>query len=103
MSLDAQETQFEYGIFGDVVGIISYSGPGGAVMIPDTIEGLPVVSIGDNAFDGESSITSVVTGSQIDYIGKSAFRDCENLVSVSIPPSITAIGAGAFENCSIGT
>jgi hypothetical protein len=40
------------------VTILGYTGPGGAVTIPDTINGLPVASIGDNAFEG-SSLTSV--------------------------------------------
>ena len=48
---------FEYTVdyvdwWGDerVVQITGYTGPGGEVVIPDAIEGLPVTSIGDYAF-----------------------------------------------------
>ena len=39
--------------------ITGYTGSGGAVTIPGTIDGLPVTSIGDNAFSGRTSLTKV--------------------------------------------
>ena len=42
----AAAAQFGYTTNGNGVTITNYSGPGGAVTIPSTIEGLPVIGIG---------------------------------------------------------
>ena len=62
--------------------------------IAATIIGLPVVSIGNNAFR-ELGLTSVVIPSGITNIGESALSD-NQLTSVAIPDSVTTIGSYAF-------
>ena len=59
-----------------------------------------VTSIGDYAFDGCSSLTSVTIGSGVTTIGNCAFYNCSSLTSVTIPDSVTSIGDYAFYNCS---
>ena len=44
------EAQFNYTTTNGTITITGYTGSGGAVTIPDTINGLPVTSIGDWAF-----------------------------------------------------
>ena len=46
----AVEAQFAYTTNNGTITITGYSGAGGSVTIPDTINGLPVTSIGDSAF-----------------------------------------------------
>ena len=58
-----------------------------------------VTKIGDNAFRGHHSLTSVTIPSSVTSIGKSAFLDCESLTSITIPNSVTTIGEYAFSNC----
>ncbi len=47
-----QAQDYTYTTNNGTITITQYTGPGGAVTIPDTINGLPVTSIGDQAFSG---------------------------------------------------
>ena len=72
----------------------------GAIIIPTTLGGYTVTSIGDYAFRGCSGLTSVTIGESVTSIGGVAFSNCSGLTSVTIPDSITSIGFYAFEGCS---
>ena len=71
----------------------------GDVVIPEKIEGYPVVSIGDSAFYGCENITSIELPSSIKSIGNSAFYYCCGFETITIPDSINNIGDEAFYNC----
>ena len=59
-----------------------------------------VTSIGDSAFIGCSSLTSVTIPEGVTSIGDDTFYDCSSLTSVTIPKSVTSIGFEAFYGCS---
>ena len=66
-----------------------------SVAIPDR-----VTTIGNWAFDGCSSLTSVTIPDSVTTIGSSAFSGCSGLTGVTIPNSVTTIGSSAFSDCS---
>ena len=94
------QAQFNYTVDQGKVTITKYTGPGGAVTIPDTIEGLPVTSIGRLAFSGCTGLTTVMIPDSVTSIGDGAFLRCTGLTSITIPNSVTSIGDGAFSGCT---
>jgi hypothetical protein len=79
--------------------ITKYTGPGGRIIIPAEIQGLPVREIGRNAFSFSSDLTSVTIPDGVTVIGHNAFWMDGSLVSVAIPNSVTVIDDGAFSMC----
>ncbi|CAA6678129.1 MULTISPECIES: leucine-rich repeat domain-containing protein [unclassified Lentimonas] len=77
-----------------------YAYASGELVIPETIESMPVTSIGDSAFEYCRRLTSVTIPESVISIGDSAFDNCENLTSVTIPVNVNNIGDSAFQDCS---
>ena len=72
-----------------------YTGPGGDVVIPES-----VTIIGENAFYGCTGLTSVTIPKGVTEIKNYAFKNCSNLKSIDIPESITTIGQDCFKGCT---
>ena len=69
------------------------------VVIPDTIDGVPVVAIGYEVFKKHSELRTVTLGKHIVEIGKDAFYGCENLLEVTFSSDLVQIAESAFKNC----
>lgn len=91
---------FTYTSNGSAITITGYTGPGGAVVIPGSIAGLPVAVIGSSAFSNKSTITSVTIPLSVTNIGSYAFSHCSGLTSATIPSSVTSMGGSVFYSCS---
>jgi hypothetical protein len=59
-----------------------------------------VTSIGASAFASCTGLTSMTLGNSVTNIGSSAFFRCPGLTSVTIPDSVTSIGSSAFDGCT---
>jgi hypothetical protein len=117
-----QAQDYTYTINNGAITITGYYGYDSAVTIPSMIDGLPVTSIGDGAFEDCTSLTSITIpnsitsignwafimcfrlanvpiGNGVTSIGYAAFYHCDGLTSVTIPDSVTSIGVEAFEWC----
>ncbi len=109
------------------VTVLSYSGPGGAITLPvhtglyKPENGYKYI-VGEDAFNGNKTITSVTFPSAYVKVESEAFNACTNLTSVSLnegleeiaycgfwntglnavvlPASLQTLGNGAFQSCS---
>ena len=70
----------------------------GELIIPSTIEGLPVTHISERAFANCRNLTSVIIPDSVTYIGTYAFAGCNKLTSVIIPDSVTHIQSYAIHS-----
>ena len=79
----------------------SYSGN---IIIPEEVTYMnrtrKVTRIGNNAFRGCSSLTSIMIPNSVISIGDYVFAYCSGLTSIIVPNSVTSIGDYAFDHCS---
>lgn len=93
MATDTTETLTENGYeytensAGKIV-ISKYIGTETEVVIPNTINGKPVYSIGEEAFKSCKTITSVTVPGEIYIIDTGAFEWCSNLETVIIQEGV---------------
>ena len=92
-----QVWQYAVAYNGDVT-ITGYAGTAADVQVPATIENLPVIAIGAEAFR-ESSVVNVTISEGVTSVGDSAFYDCIDLKTVVLPETLTSLGANAFFFC----
>lgn len=85
--------------------VTSYSSStySGDIIIPSEVtydgETYRVTSIGYQAFQGCSGLTSIIIPNTVTSISYRAFYGCGDLISITIPNSVTSIGDHAFYGC----
>lgn len=94
--------QFTFTTNNGTITITGYTGPSTAVVIPSTINGYPVTTIGGGTFSeyvGNSSPTSVTIPDSVTTIEGGVFDESLNLTNVSIGSGATNITGGTFADC----
>lgn len=101
IALQAHSAEFDYttGIDGKLT-ITGYSGSGGAVVVPSSLDGKTVARIAETVFTNKSSITNVSIAESVSMIGKQAFWACTNLEKVTLPQSLVSVSESLFAGCS---
>ena len=92
----AVQAQFNCTNINGSITITKYTGSGGAVTIPSTINGLPVASIGSQAFKICFNLRTVTIPSSVTNVGHSAFYGCISLREVYFQGNAPSAGNDVF-------
>lgn len=93
--------EFTYVTNGASLRITGYIGTsGGNVEIPEMIHNDPVSGLADNAFSGNTNITSIFCGTNITTVGSGAFSNCSVLKAVCFDGDAPAFGSSVFSGTS---
>jgi hypothetical protein len=93
-----QYGDFGYTTNGGSATITNYTGSGGTVIIPDTINGFPVTTIGISAF-ASGSVTNVTIPNSVTSLQPWAFDHCYGLRAITLGNAVTTIADYAFQSC----
>lgn len=91
-------SDFAYTADGGEVTITDYVGTSEHVLIPDTIDGLPVTALGHRAFY-EKTVTTVVVPDSVAEIGAACFSGDNYLVSLKLPDGLKRLPPASLESC----
>ena len=98
-AVSSEKLDFEYVKEGNGITITKYNGKQTTVIIPNKIEQLPVLKIGENAF-ADTKVKSVTLPASCTEIEWFAFYGCYALSTLYINSSVNNIGYSAFDGCS---
>lgn len=84
---------------GKMISVKRYLGNKTEVVVPERIEGLPVVAMNET-FLGNENVESVILPKSLERIGSRAFGGCHKLKTVHITSSLMEISDTAFKNCT---
>ena len=92
-------TAAAYAVVGGVYPLRA-SSVSGDIVIPETLEGVPVRKIADGAFTAQTSLKSITLPANLREIGDRAFGYCIGLTNVTFAGSgLVSVGECCFSNC----
>jgi hypothetical protein len=107
MCVRADPSDYSYSVTDGEATITGYTGAGGDISIPSSLDGYPVINL-RGTFCWNRSLTSVIVPDSVVRLlselthgyNAGTFRGCNNLKAVTLPRSVTDIGASTFDGCS---
>ncbi len=80
--------------------IVGYTGSNSSITIPKTMKNEYVVGIADEAFQNNTTLTSITLPDRLKTIGSNAFKGCTSLSTITFNDKLEQIGNNAFYGCT---
>ena len=84
----------------NVVSIVKYNGNAENVTMPKTVNGLSILIIDANAFEGNEKMKSIQITDSVQYIKDEAFKNCIGLTEIRIPTQTQFVALTSFDGCT---
>lgn len=94
-----QSGDYRYTVENNEVTIKKYIGNDEEVAVPESIDGMPVIAIGDAAFNACDNIRSVTIPDSVVKMGPLVFSKCYSLENVTLGRGVREIGFSPFSFC----
>jgi hypothetical protein len=95
---EAAPLPYTYTLENGAVTITGYTGDEVRVTVPSTIEGHPVIAVGERAFSG-TAVQCVILPDGVEKLDWFAFWQCTALSELHLPASVSSIGYAALDGC----
>ena len=98
-TLEADGNEKDYDV--DQYGVITkYKGNKAHIRLPEKKHGRKICEVGQEVFQNNMEINSVILPKGVKKIGQDAFFNCTSLESIQFPDSLVTLETGAFQNCT---
>lgn len=97
---ETSKDEFVYFSYEGVAYITEFIGDSECVIIPNEIDGNPVVEISNTAFRNNTNVKAVKIGENVKRIGDYVFTNCSSLQFVVFGNSVESVGDGVFVGCA---
>lgn len=96
LQANGQEKNYDVDQYGIVT---KYRGEETELVLPSKKHGRSICEIGQEVFQNQKNVQSVIIPEGVQKIQKDAFFNCVSLASITIPATLTRVESGAFQNC----
>lgn len=97
---DTQKGRLRFEIVSETAVVTGYEGQDAALVIPERVDGYPLVWIGKKAFLSCKLLRNICLPKSLAGIGDWAFAYCTGLECVTLPYRRLEIGQGIFKECA---
>ena len=105
--ISTENGKMEFAVYSDHAELSHYKGVDEKVLVPETVDGVPVTVIRESAFswhemfavNGYDQVKEIELPDTVTEIGPKAFEKCLELEKIHIPDGVKKIGYGAFWDC----
>ncbi len=100
---DSESSDFTVEFSANSATVTGYIGSDSEISVPSDFAGIPTTSIASNAFEGNTTISSLTIPDSVVSVGSEAFADCSALQTVNLGSGLQILGKSSFKRCNLLT